>query len=215
MNGKPFYLAAASREWSRARAAMRTLEDGGFRNAHDWTPHVEHALASGTSESKLDDEIAARIAREDLDGVGRSDVLVLLAPDDGGKMCWGEYCYALAHRIPCVTAHPNGDVARQSILTRLGAITTDVGLLDAVREVTSAPRAPTRVLTITPDARLAIDRYTAVKVESALIDELTPRTREEARSYACEALFAILMANPEAFDFVAQMDAVKARKAGR
>lgn len=72
-----------------------------------------------------------------------------------------------------------------------------------------------RSLTITPDAQLAIDRYTAVKVEASLVDGLTPHAREEARSYACEALFAILTANPEAFDFVAQMDAVTARKAGR
>lgn len=70
-------------------------------------------------------------------------------------------------------------------------------------------------LIITRDAAEAIARYTDVIEEADCADALTAREREEARSYACEALARILRANPDVFDFVGRMEAVKARKAGR
>lgn len=71
------------------------------------------------------------------------------------------------------------------------------------------------LITITPDARLAIDRYTSAKCAAVENDELTPALREECRSYAVEALTAILYANPETFDFVSRLAAIAERKAGR
>lgn len=68
---------------------------------------------------------------------------------------------------------------------------------------------------ITSDARLAIDRYTAVKVEAVTNDDLTQKLREDARCYAVEALVAILNANPQAFDYVARMADVAAAKGRR
>jgi hypothetical protein len=69
-------------------------------------------------------------------------------------------------------------------------------------------------LLITPDAALSIARYTDAYEAMELADELKGPAREEIRSYACEALVRILRANPEAFDFVARMEAVRARKVG-
>lgn len=69
-------------------------------------------------------------------------------------------------------------------------------------------------VSITADARLAIDRYTAAAVELELCGDARPRQLEECRSYAVEALRALLGANPEAFDFVRQIEAARARKAG-
>ncbi len=135
MTAPYFYVAAASLDWPRAREAMQALESSGMRNSHDWTIHVESAIASGIAESKLDDEIAARIAREDLNGVARSDVLILLAPSSGGKMCFGEMGYALAMGIPVIVASPDPTIARVSIMTRLGTLVTDSEIVETARTI--------------------------------------------------------------------------------
>lgn len=130
------YVAASSHELPRARAVMRALEAAGFIITWDWTDSVEAKIAAGVAEAKMDDAECEACARRDLQGVAEADALVFLAPNGTSKMGWLEVGFALALGIPCITAHPSGEVARQSIATRLGVITTDLGIINAVRDVT-------------------------------------------------------------------------------
>lgn len=70
------------------------------------------------------------------------------------------------------------------------------------------------MITIPADARECIARYTDLKCEVTMRDGMTPHEREDLRSYAVEALLFILCANPEAFDYQARIDAVRAQKRG-
>lgn len=69
-------------------------------------------------------------------------------------------------------------------------------------------------IAITADAQLALDRYTSAAVELELCGDARARQLEECRSYAVEALRALLIANPDAFAFVREIEAARARKAG-
>lgn len=70
-------------------------------------------------------------------------------------------------------------------------------------------------VTIPDDALDSIRRYSEVLIDASVFDDLTPKTREELRSYAVEALQRILRANPQHFDLAARLSEVMERKAGR
>lgn len=68
---------------------------------------------------------------------------------------------------------------------------------------------------ITPDVADTIARYTDVYLDMVEGDHLSVVDREHLRSYSSEVLLGILRANPDVFDFVGRMAAVKARKVGK
>lgn len=114
------YVACSSREIPRARAVMATLVAAGHVNVHDWTPHVERAIANGTAEHMLDDGFALMCAKVDLDGVDRADALVFLAPTDAAKGAWVELGYAIGRGFRrIVVAHDEVEKRNQSIFTRV------------------------------------------------------------------------------------------------
>lgn len=113
------YVACSSRELERAERVMNELRAAGHEIAHDWIPGVRAAFASGIEEAKADDAHAFQAALADMNGVITSDVLVFLAPNTGGRMCWAELGAALARNIPVIVAHDDPDRRNQSIVTRL------------------------------------------------------------------------------------------------
>ncbi len=134
------YVACSSREIPRARAVMADLRAAGHEITHDWTHHVEQALASGQSESMLDDDFCEEAAHSDLDGVHRADVLVFLAPTETAKGAWIEFGYAMGLcDMPIVVAHDDEARRKQSIFTRLvGAHCDDAGIVEAALRLAGA-----------------------------------------------------------------------------
>lgn len=64
-------------------------------------------------------------------------------------------------------------------------------------------------LVLTDDASMAITRYTAQVVAMEKFGTATAESLEHARSYAVEALTAILGANRHHFDYESQMQLVR------
>lgn len=71
------------------------------------------------------------------------------------------------------------------------------------------------VLEITDDAALAIERYTARKLDCYRRGTMTGPDWEDCRGYAVDAIMAILLANSEAFRFSNDYRAIKAKQEGR
>ncbi|MDR5727939.1 MAG: hypothetical protein RB191_10990 [Terriglobia bacterium] len=69
----------------------------------------------------------------------------------------------------------------------------------------------TRVLSValTDDASMAITRYTAQVVAMETYGTATQESLEHARSYAVEAITAILQANRHHFDYVEKLQAIQ------
>ena len=62
---------------------------------------------------------------------------------------------------------------------------------------------------LTDEAAMSITRYTAQVVAMEKYGTATAESLEHARSYAVEALTAILKANEHHFDYVAQMQSIQ------
>lgn len=67
-------------------------------------------------------------------------------------------------------------------------------------------------LSLSADTRIAVERYTATSVEHYRNGAMSKAEREEARSYAVEALNAIFRDNPDTFDYVARIEEVRQQK---
>lgn len=123
-----FYCAGAAVEIERAKKVIAALRGAGHTCTHDWTVQVEEELRlyPGRKETELPDEICAKHARADLDGVRDADFYVLVAPNGRGRGSWVELGYALAMidfaarfaERPLVV-YVIGPYARDSIFTRL------------------------------------------------------------------------------------------------
>lgn len=98
------YVAAPYSEYRMAREVMALLRAGGVAITHDWTLGAEDL----GKESDLPSWERREAAREDLDGVGRADFVVLLTVQDKSLGCgmWVEMGYALACRNVVVLVGP-------------------------------------------------------------------------------------------------------------
>lgn len=173
-----YYIAASSHETDRAERVMQALDAAGFVCSHNWIPTVRAAFASGTSESSLDDAVAAEHARGDLLGVATCDVFVLLAPSTKTKGAWLEFGYALALGKRVVVAHDSPSTARQSIFTRLAdAIVTDAEIVETVRELTRFRRWP-----------VWLERVMSTRVACARIEEHARKFLAARDAYRIESL---------------------------
>ncbi len=87
------YVAGASKEPERVRAAMTAVRAHGWEVTLDWLADIEAAGSANEGLSQLD---RVRYAQSDLRGIDRADVVWLLAPVIGGVGAWVELGYALA-----------------------------------------------------------------------------------------------------------------------
>jgi len=90
------YIAGASKEPERVRAAMTAATKLDLEITLDWLQVIE--TAGGAANEGLDDEERRRYSRADLDAVHRADWVWLLAPEPASPSagCWVELGYALA-----------------------------------------------------------------------------------------------------------------------
>jgi nucleoside 2-deoxyribosyltransferase len=110
------YVAASSREYERARRAMRMLEARGGKVAIDWTLPVEQLAQHRCSTADMSDGYAREAAEKNLLALRDSKALLFLAPQTISRDSWVELGFALALGIPVAVG---GDAARHSISTRL------------------------------------------------------------------------------------------------
>lgn len=89
------YVAGASKEPERVRAAMDAARCAGFVVTLDWLAAIE---AAGAANEGLDDGQRRHYAAEDLAAVESADVLWLLAPGNASTGAWVELGYAIALR---------------------------------------------------------------------------------------------------------------------
>lgn len=92
------YVAGASKEPERVRAAMEAVRAAGFKITLDWLAAIEEA---GAANEGLSDEDRRRYAKEDLRSVQRADVVWVLAPESTSTGAWVELGFALAIRDGC------------------------------------------------------------------------------------------------------------------
>lgn len=104
------YIAAASREVERFRAAQAALVRMGFGLAHDWLTPILVNLDAGRPDASLSDEEAARHASGCLRALGRSDALWYLCPSAPTKGAYVELGYALGRSIPIVCSGARGSI---------------------------------------------------------------------------------------------------------
>lgn len=119
---RSIYVAAATQEIQRAEEFVTQIRSiTGLRMSHDWIPHIKRAISEQRQDSDYTAWERAGFATSDIIGVARSDVFVLLAPENGGRGCWVEYGYALA--LQQMRGRPRiavaGPHARKSIFTEL------------------------------------------------------------------------------------------------
>ena len=125
------YVAGASNELSRARAAMEAINDTpGCQVAHDWVSIVERSTCA---ERDIPRPAAAELAGADLSAVVRCDLLWLLAPIVATKGAWAELGAAVVTGRHMVVS---GD-CRQSIFCACAhfEFTTDADALSYIRGV--------------------------------------------------------------------------------
>jgi hypothetical protein len=96
------YVAGAwVEQWERARPMIARLRQAGFAITHDWTVAEQRRRPDGTPlvDSDISPAERAMHARNDLDGVLRADVVLLLAANEKGACgSWVEMGAALAAR---------------------------------------------------------------------------------------------------------------------
>jgi hypothetical protein len=96
------YVAGAwVEQWERARPMIARLREAGFAITHDWTVAEQRTRPDGTPlfDSDISPAERAMHARNDLDGVLRADVVLLLAANEKGACgSWVEMGAALAAR---------------------------------------------------------------------------------------------------------------------
>lgn len=86
------YVAGASKEIARCKAAMAAVRELGHEVTYDWTADIE--AAAGPDET-LDRAHLAQVAIEDLRGVKRARLFWLLLPEGDSTGAWTELGYAL------------------------------------------------------------------------------------------------------------------------
>lgn len=89
------YVAGASKEPERVRAAMTAVQMHGHTLTLDWLAEIE---AAGAANEGLSDDDRRRYAEADLCAVANADVVWLLAPEAPSAGCWVELGYAMAWR---------------------------------------------------------------------------------------------------------------------
>jgi len=88
------YIAGASKEPERVRAAMTAATKLGLEITLDWLAAIER---EGAANDGLDDEKRRRYSCDDIGAVRRADWVWLLAPHESPSSgCWVELGYALA-----------------------------------------------------------------------------------------------------------------------
>lgn len=87
------YIAGASKEPERVRAAMAAARFGGFDITLDWLAAIQNA---GAANEGLDDAERRRYAFEDCAAVRAADVVWLLAPENASTGAWVELGFAIA-----------------------------------------------------------------------------------------------------------------------
>jgi len=88
-----FYLAGPFSEREKIRDLMRIIKEIDHRLSYDWTTH----LPIYPYEKNL--ELATQYAKEDLDGVVKSDVFVLFPNEEGGSTQFAEVGAAIKRGI--------------------------------------------------------------------------------------------------------------------
>ena len=129
------YVAASSREYERARRAMRVIEARGAKVAIDWTFPVEQLSQHRCSTADMSDGYAREAAEKNLLALRDSTALLFLTPQTISRDSWVELGFALALGLDVAVA---GSAACHSISTRLAPrFATDeeaiAWLLDAER----------------------------------------------------------------------------------
>ena len=89
------YVAGASKEADRCRAAMEYARELGCVITCDWLAEIERV---GAANEGLSNEQRTESAIADLEGVIAADVFWLLAPENQSTGAWTELGYALALR---------------------------------------------------------------------------------------------------------------------
>jgi hypothetical protein len=109
------YVAAASKEISRAETFIQRLRDCGVEITFDWCAHMR-----AVEGREIDQTLAVMSAGADLDGVRQADLVVLLEPgwqvgtEHGVPTqlrvlttgAWGEAAVAIALNTPLVVSRP-------------------------------------------------------------------------------------------------------------
>lgn len=89
------YIAGASKELPRVRAAMEAVRAAGHHVTFDWTAEVEKA---GRPDHELHRDVLVHVARADINGAFDASVFWLLSPTAESAGAWTELGYALALR---------------------------------------------------------------------------------------------------------------------
>ena len=95
------YVAGASADLARARAAMAWVRGQGWQVTHDWVPSIEESVASGVRDADMDVVDQRVHARADLSGVAKARVLWALVPIRGVSTIgmWVEMGYAMGRGV--------------------------------------------------------------------------------------------------------------------
>jgi hypothetical protein len=95
------YIAGASAEPERVRAAMGCARAAGLDVTFDWLAMIE---AAGAANEGLDDEQRKLASRLGLCAVEAADIVWLLAPEAPSCGVWVELGYALGHGISVIVS---------------------------------------------------------------------------------------------------------------
>lgn len=128
------YVAASSHELDRVEQVQSAIRAAGMIITHDWCAAIRY---SGQCGANVHDDVAAQIARTDLDGVAAADVCIFLAPSDTSKMAWLELGFAMANGTPCIVAHDDEAKRKQSIALRLCVPCADADIVATVERLTT------------------------------------------------------------------------------
>lgn len=142
------YIAGASAERERVRAALAYVRSLGAVVTFDWLAEIERV---GTA-LPLDALTAERSALADLRAIHEADVVLLLVPAAGviTTGAWAELGYALAKGVPVITS---GDEAHRRCL--FGALATYGGTNDEAAARLALQRGVVRAVTQMSEARHA------------------------------------------------------------
>ncbi len=109
------YVAGASQDIPRAKAAMQALlETGMVEITHDWIPDIENSLP----DEELTPEQHRPFAEKDVRGVLDAHVLWLLTPEYPSSGAWVELGVAVGYRLA------KGSFSQQPVIISSGPKTT-------------------------------------------------------------------------------------------
>lgn len=102
------YVAGASSEVERAERAIAALRRAGCVVTHDWTREVRDHRAKKIHDAEIGDHECREIAVADLAAVRRSNVLLLLVPEQPSQGAWVELgCASGVADLRIVACGPN------------------------------------------------------------------------------------------------------------